>query len=584
MRFRNSLVLAISLSLLLACQAATTLLSPSIAGDLVTTPAPAARDTPTPFAAPSLTPLASPVASPQARQGGSLPAQTGEDFQIRLHPDPPLYSGDQVSAEIIAPDETNIHNLQAVLSLGGTTLGQAAFGEYGIGGRKQATLYWVWDTTGLEAGNYPLVYTIQPTGLTFTETVTLLPAGQRPASEANARWASTSSECCLLHYITGSAAQRDLAFLVDMIDQQAHDVSQKLGAEFQEPVSITLLPRVMGHGGFTSNDISVSYLDRNYAGSSPQIVLHHELVHVLDGSLGGDLRPTLLLEGLAVYLTGGHFKPEVLMPRAAALLDLNWYLPLDRLADSFYPSQHEIGYLEAGALVEFMVKTWGWQAFSDFYRDIHPIREDASHSKAIDAALRAHFGLSLSQLEEQFLEALRAEKIDDDMRLDVRQTVRLYDAIRKYQQILDPSAYFMTAWLPDSEQMRQRGIVADYLRHPTSIENQVIEALLVAADARLQAGDYSEVEKHLEAIDLTLRLIQAGVPGAIDVHPLTAEYQALITLLSKRGFEAQRISIEGDKARVWGTSTLSGAGSPNLTEFNLVRGQGGWKILQQLSY
>lgn len=573
-----------TLLLLLACQAATTLLSSPLKTSLATTPDLEALDTPTSFVAPTLSPIAPPAEAPQSGQEKSLPEQTAEDFQIRLHPDAPFYSGDRVSAEIIASDEVNIHNLQAVLSLEGTTLGQAAFGEYGIGGRKQATLYWVWDTTGLEAGNYPLVYTIQPTGLSFTETVTLLPAGLKPVSEANARWASTSSDCCTIYYITGTAAQRDIDSLVAMIDEQAQDVSQKLGAEFQEPVSITLLPRVMGHGGFTSTDISVSYLDRNYAGSSPQIVLHHELAHVLDSSLGGDLRPTLLLEGLAVYLTGGHFKPEPLMPRAAALLELDWYLPLDQLADSFYPSQHEIGYLEAGALVEFMVKTWGWQGFSDFYRDIHPLHEDASQSKAIGAALREHFGLSFRQVEEQFLQALRAEEINDDLRTDVRQTVRLYDAIRKYQQILDPSAYFMTAWLPDSEQMRQRGIVADYLRHPVAIENQVIEALLVAADAFLQAGDYSEVEKHLEATDLTLRLIQAGIPGAIYFHPLTAEYQALITLLSKRGFEAQRISIEGDKARVWGTSTLSGIGSPTLTEFNLVRGQGGWKILQQLNY
>ncbi len=567
--------------LLLACQAATALLSPPIASNPTITPDSDALDTPTSFIAPTLTPIASPTEAPQSRPAESLPSQTREDFQIRLHPDAPLYSGDLVSAEIIAPDEVNIHNLRAVLSLEGSELGQAAFGEYGIGGRKQATLYWVWDTTELEAGNYPLVYTIQPTGLSFTETVTLLPAELKPASEVDARWASTSSDCCIIHYITGTAAQRDIDSLALMIDEQAEDVSQKLGAEFQEPVSITLLPRVMGHG---STDISVSYLDRNYAGGSPQIVLHHELAHVLDGSLGGDLRPTLLLEGLAVYLTGGHFKPEPLMPRAAALLDLGWYLPLDQLADSFYPSQHEIGYLEAGALVEFMVKTWGWQAFSDFYRDIHPLRDDPSQSKAIDAALREHFGLSFRQLEEQFLQALRAEKVNDDLRTDVRQTVRLYDAIRKYQQVLDPSAYFMTAWLPDSEQMRQRGIVADYLRHPVAIENQVIEALLVATDAHLQAGDYAEVEKHLEAIDLTLRLIQSGVPGATYFHPLTAEYQALITLLSKRGYEAQRISIDGDKARVWGTSTLSGAGSPNLTEFNLIRGQGGWEILQQLNY
>ncbi len=582
MRLRISLLLTISVLLLLACQAATALWSQPVA--LNPTPTPVLKLSETPTAALAPTPLPSTDEAPQPNQPKSSGGQVEADFQVRLHPDGPLYSGDQVSVEVIAPDEMDVKDMNVVLSLRGTQLGQAAFGEYGIGSRKQATLYWVWDTTGLEAGNYPLVYSIQPAGLTFTETATLLPAGQKPLSEVGARWASTTSDCCVLHYITGTAAQRDLRQIVDIIEEQAEDVSQKLGAEFQEPISIVLLPRVMGHGGFTSKEISVSYLDRNYAGSSPQIVLHHELVHVLDSSLGGDLRPTLLLEGLAVYLTGGHFKPEPLMPRAAALLELDWYLPLDELADAFYPAQHEIGYLEAGALVEFMVKTWGWDSFSDFYRDIHPPHPGASQSQAIDAALREHFDLSLGGLEEQFLQALRAEDVTENSLLDVRQTVSLYDAIRKYQQILDPSAYFMTAWLPDGEQMRQRGIVADYLRHPDAIENQVIEALLVAADAHLQEGNYPEVEKHLEAIELTLALTQAGVPGAAYFHPLAADYQDLIYLIARRGFEAQRITIVDDKARVWGTSILANAGSPYLTEFNLVRNQDGWTFLQQLNY
>ena len=148
-----------------------------------------------------------------------------------------------------------------------------------------------------------------------------------------------------------------------------------MGIQFTAPITITLMSRVLGHGGFASQDIDISYLDRNYAGSDFGLVLHHEMIHILDGRLGGDFRPSLLVEGLAVYETGGHFKKEPLMPRAAALLPgetgLGWYIPLAELADNFYLSQHEIGYLEGATLIEYMVNTWGWDAFSSFYRDIH---------------------------------------------------------------------------------------------------------------------------------------------------------------------------------------------------------------------
>jgi hypothetical protein len=287
---------------------------------------------------------------------------------------------------------------------------------------------------------------------------------------------------------------------------------------------------------------------------------------------------------LAVYLSGGHFKSEPLMPRAAALLDLDWYLPLRPLADDFYPSQHEIGYLEAGALVEFMVETWGWQAFSNFYRDIHPGPEGASQSQAINAALRQHFELSFDDLEERFLQALRAEQVTEDSRQDVRQTVRLYDAVRKYQQTLDPSAYFMTAWLPDGEQMRQRGIVADYLRHPASMDNLVVETMLESADAYLREGNYSRAGNYLDAIDLTLALIQAGIPQATSIHPLAADYRALTDQLYRRGFEVQRISITDNKARVWATPTQGTTTGQYLTEFDLVRSRDGWTVLEQLNY
>jgi hypothetical protein len=261
----------------------------------------------------------------------------------------------------------------------------------------------------------------------------------------------------------------------------------------------------------------------------------------MDASIGGERRPSILIEGLAVYLTGGHFKPEVLMPRAAALLPptdgcvqastdeeqadaegeicgLDWYLPLVPLVDNFYTSAHEIGYLQAGAMVEFMVETWGWEAFSAFYRDVRPSErladelqgEDISQALALDEATRAHFGLTLDALEARFLEALSEETLKPDLVEDVRLTVVFYDTVRRYQQLLDPSAHFLTAWLPDGAQMREHGIVADYLRRPMEPENIALETMLVAADEYLRNGDYARAEKMLVVINAALDTLEDG--------------------------------------------------------------------------
>lgn len=505
----------------------------------------------------SPTPFLPAIATPsQALSSEPLPTAqtpaTETGFQLRWHPDGPLFAGDRLSLEVIAPagEELSGKSLQVqVRTLAGEqSIGMADFAPYGLGGRLQATLWWFWDTSGLAARPYELTFTVLPEGQTWQETVTLLPAADLPVVEREASWTSVESQCCTLYYVTGSAAERDLAKLLAMVDEQASDASQKLGVQVTEKIPIVLLPRVLGHGGFTAQEIAVSYLDRNYAGSGTELTIHHEIVHWLDDKLGCDLRPSLLVEGLAVYLTGGHFKPEPLMARAATLLapvsstnddpdaagkpvetptanalayGLDRYIPLAELADNFYPSQHEIGYLEAGALVEYMVETWGWTAFVDFYRDIHSQPQPAestlttggspvsqtpypSQSTAIEAALQDHFQLNLEELEQNFITALRQETLTPALVEDVRLSVDYFDTLRRYQQLLDPSAYYLYAWLADTVAMRQRGIVADYLRKPVEADNQSLELMFIEADTALRAGDNVRTAELLAAINAEL--------------------------------------------------------------------------------
>jgi hypothetical protein len=491
-------VLVIVSFLLISCQAVASLAPVS---PVISQPPPTQFSFPT--TPPTLTPAPTAAPTPQVKV----------EFSVRLHPDGPLYVGDQVSIEVISPDNVNLEEKNVRVQVSGDSpnnLGSSGFEGYGIGGRMQATFNWVWDTTHLEAGDYQFDFAVQPDGPTWIETVSLLPAVKIPSPEPQARWETIVLGCCEVHFITGTEFARDLPELLDLIEQQAEDAVQRMGIEFDERIPITVLPRVLGHGGFASNEIYVSYIDSNYAGNDLSQVLHHEMIHILDGRLGGEVRPPLLVEGLAVYQSGGHFKKEPLMSRAAALLDLGWYLPLPQLADSFYTSQHEIGYLEGAALVQFMVTRYGWQAFNDFYRDIHP-HPSGEQSKALDQALQNHFGLTLEQLEGKFKTELYRQHTNPDMHDDLFLTVAYYEAVRRYQQMLDPSAYFLTAWLPGGEQMRQRGIVADYLRRPSTPENIAIEKLLVRVDKELRAGNYTEAEKALLKVNEKLAQIQDNV-------------------------------------------------------------------------
>jgi hypothetical protein len=527
---------------------------------------------------PTLTPTASP--SPSATP---LPTQTSTPpppaprFRIEYHPDGNLYTGDQVSISVLAPPDTFLEGANLTIQIdqpGGLTIGPAGFGGWGIAGRNQVTFIWGWDTRSLEAGEYSLHFSIDPQGYSFTDTVTLLPASAIPPAQAGAEWATTNTECCAVHYITGSAAERDLFALTTMIDQQAQRAASSMEVDFTEPITITILPRLLGHGGFAADEISVSYLDRNYAANSWEMVVHHEMIHILDRRMGGDLRPSMLVEGLAVYMSGGHYKPEPLLPRAAALLDdhLNIYIPLAVLADDFYSAQHEIGYMEAGALIEYLVGTFGWEAYSTFYRDIHPVA-GAGQAASIDTALQAHFGLTLAQIEQDFITFLRGQQDTGQWQEDVRITVLYFDTLRRYQQLMDPSAYFRTAWLMDGPSMRERGIVADFLRHPSQPSNLALETLFITASDDWVNGDFSEADRMLTIINQVLDSVEQEQTDPFSRDRMSTDYLSIAVLLQQNGYELQNIELSGETA-----SVLVTAQDMDLIELHLIQIGSTWQI------
>ena len=436
------------------------------------------------------------------------------DYIVVLHPDGQLYVGDQVSFEVIAPpgQDTSGHSLS--IRFEGRELGRAGFQPWGLGQRNEASFWWIWDTHGLQPGSYTLTFSSLPDGDSWTETVSLASAARLPAAEAGAHWSETVTTCCDIFTISGTAAARDLGTLGPLADQQSAAVLAQLGASRQEKLTLVFIPRVLGNGGFTQDGVYISYLDGNYVATNMAILLHHEFVHFYDDEIGGDFRPPIFEEGLAVYLAGGHYKPEPLVARAGELLPLGLYIPLEELADDFYNQQHEIGYLESAALVGYLVQTYGWTAFDQFYRSI-PMAEGEAISQAIDRNLQARFQLSLADLDVAFKKYLAAQPPDPVQAQDLTLTMRYFDTARRYQQEFDPSAYFLTAWLPNGTVMRQRGIVADLLRHPQGWQNRSLEGLLGLAWEQISAGQYAAARRTLGMVDLGLKLLAPFFPTGL---------------------------------------------------------------------
>ena len=157
-----------------------------------------------------------------------------------------------------------------------------------------------------------------------------------------------------------------------------------------------------------------------------------------------------------------------------------------------------------------MIERWGKDAFYQFYRDIHPVEGKESQAAAINAALLQHFQLTLGELENDFLQHLSEQPVEPRWEEDVRLTVRFYDTVRRYQQALDPSAYYLTAWLLDSQQMRERELLRITCVNHAAPENIAIEMLLVAADERLTAGDYLRAGQLLDVVDAALQAVVAS--------------------------------------------------------------------------
>lgn len=521
---------------------------------------PTATSEPTPTPLPTLTPTATAVP-----RDLSL-----EDNSLFLYPIPNIYSGDLVTFQVLphVPDNVNPANVNVLITVDGEHVASGVLAARNLGGQVTGLFPWAWDTTGL-VGTYEVAVILDPDNLIqigdenpgnnlLVRPVEVLSARKLPGKEVGATWVTAESACCTIHAISGTAAYRDLPQLIQTIETAVEQARRAVRAELNQKLDIYLIDRVIGQGGYAADSMVISYLDRQYSGRGLHQVIVHETVHVLDRQFA-PRRLTFLAEGLAVWATGGHYKPEDLERRAAALLELGQAYPLAQLIDNFYPVQHEIGYLQAGAFVQYLIQRDSWERFKAFYSDT--TADDApTQAEAVDLNLQIYYGRTLAEMEQEWWDTLRQKPAGKDNLADLQTTVRYYDLMRRYQAVYDPTAYYLTAWLPYPEEVRDRGNPADFTRGPQEEVNVVLEVMLLDVDDALRAADYNRANVLLDSIERALD------NNGTFLDPLAINYQKIVQIGFKLGLEVQQVSVTGQTA----VATLTAPQNNILIRWTLV--------------
>ena len=533
-----------------------------------------------PTAAPTTSPTAEPAPSPTHSPSHIVATDLALDAaDIVLYPVPVVYAGDKVTFQLLphVPSSLRVGDVNATILVDGVQVASGPLDRRNWNGQAEGIYEWAWNTTGL-AGDHQIEVVLDPTDtiqsgdedptnnrVTLTTTVEV--ASGQAALDAAATWQTTEISCCFVHVVSDTAAARDLTTLLPLLESAVVQAANKLAIMPSQKLHVYLIDRVVGQGGFAGTDMVVSYVDRRYAGGGFYELLVHEATHILDQQFAPQ-RVTFLAEGLAVWVSGGHYKAEDLNERSAALVATGRYVPLAQLIDDFYPVQHEIGYLEAGGFVTYLIDRGGWSRFKEFYSDISA-SDAPTVSAALDLNLQAYYGATLAQLESEWLASLQSRSVNPAAVEDLQTTIRYYDIARRYQELYDPTAHYLSAWLPHPTQVRELGNPADLTRRPEEEINITLEVMLVAADTAARAGDYSRANVILASIENILD------NGGTIIDPMATSYLRIVRAAAEYGYELHAVDLNGATAQATATQ------APDIRLKNLVmemRGQS-WVIL-----
>ncbi len=339
-------------------------------------------------------------------------------------------------------------------------------------------------------------------------------------------WTVSATEHFQFFYVPGSAAERDRFELGSVAEEALALIELRLEVYLDGQMSIYLVPRVFWQGGAAYADKVqlISYLDRNYTAVETWSYFAHEGTHALaqdilqpkeDGGPDG-----VLVEGLAVWASGGHYSEEPIDEWAAIVADSDEYLSLGELrAGPFYEFQHETSYLESGSFVQFLVGRYGLGTLKELYGQA---TGDAGHDEALVESL---YGKGYAELEEEWLEYLTSLEPSPEQAEFWRLQVRTFDLIRRYETDLDPDARILPdtsppEWMSDTLKV--------FLKRTDAPRNLVLETALIAAQERAYVGDLEGARALLDDVEAAL---DAG--GELTQPSLVARRQILDALAAQ---------------------------------------------------
>lgn len=559
---------------------------PSVAPDPLTATsvplveiAPAGTDTAEP-PPPTLTPLPTDTAVPPTLPPTVVPTDLAIDpNKVFVYPVPVLYEGDEATFQVLAyvPDDLDANDIAARVLIDGNQVANGTLNGRNLGGDAIGLFTWAWPTAG-QAGSHELRVVLDPDDVVQVGdenpdnnvavlSVVVEPAGALPAGQANATWVTAETTYATVHVVSGTAAHRDLNELTGAVDiaiQQAIDVLQE---QPHDRFDVYLVDRVFGQGGYAGSVMVVSYLDRDYSGGEFHQVLVHETIHLLDQQFAHNRIP-FMAEGVAVWGSGGHYKPEDIDQRIIALRNNGLFVPLADLVDDFYPVQHEIGYLEAAGFINFLVNTYGWEAVRPFYAEVVPTSGISSYSELLSLQLQQHFDQSLEETTVAWFAYLDAIPPDLAVDQDLITTIRYYNTMRRYQLEYDPTAHFLQAWLPFPQELENRELTAEVTRRTDEAVQVTFETMLQSVNTALLARDYRYANALLDSIERGLD------NNGLFLDPLANNYWTIVEKLSSIGFRVQAIELAGGEASVQvynGTSII-------LTPLDLIFRNQNWIV------
>ena len=323
-------------------------------------------------------------------------------------------------------------------------------------------------------------------------------------------WAVSDTSHFQFHYMPDTSAERDRFQLGALAEASLQHINAVLEMEFDGQMDIYFVPRIFWQGGAAyGNKVQlISYLDRNYTGIETWSYFTHEGTHALAQDLlqpkgeDGGGPDGVLVEGLAVWASGGHYRTEPIDAWAAVVAASDEYLPLGELrAGPFYDFQHETSYLEGASFVKFLVEQYGLPKLKELYGRA---TNDADHDKALTEQL---YGQDYSGLETDWLAYLAELEPTPQEAQTWQLKTRSFDLMRRYETELDPDARTLPGTTPPEWMSDTLKIFLGRADEPINI---VLETALIAVQERLYGGDPDGAAAILDDIESTLDA--GGVP------------------------------------------------------------------------